>query len=275
MTPSKTTPMVRRVVGLAIGVLILVAGQLSTPPVYAATAQARAVPAGTIVFSHEDSGSTAPAQQYSNLYRMDAQNPTPPVRLTNFTQPATTATKPAWAKDYSQLTFESTFNDGFPSLETTSGFAIGLDGSNLRPVTGVGAIHALPNPPSGTVTGTVKAPTACPPIGTCLTDGQVNSCQINVQGSIQSATCGNGGTFTISNVPLTSAWVRVLANVTYPETTAEPGQSIGFAGLQFTNGMANVGSVEPVPQFPNSIEPAWSRDGTQLITTHYVSGLVL
>src|SRR5438445_7661705 len=130
---------------LAIASILTLAAGRAEPTAYAAAATLRSVPPGTIVFSHEDSGSTVPAQQYSNLYRMDAQNPTPPVRLTNFTQPATTATKPAWAKDYSRLAFESTFNNGFPSLETTSSFAIGPDGSNLRPVTGLGAIHPLPN----------------------------------------------------------------------------------------------------------------------------------
>ncbi|TMD20552.1 MAG: hypothetical protein E6I99_13745, partial [Chloroflexi bacterium] len=264
---------------VAIGFLLLVvAGHSSPRASYAATAsaQVRSVPPGVIVFSHEDSGSTNPAQQYANLYRMDAQNATPSVRLTNFTQASTTAVHSILTKDDGQLAFVSNFSNAFPSLESFSTFAIGPDGSNLRPITGLGSIHALPKPPSGTVTGKVQAPQACDQYGNCLKDGQVNSCVISVQGAQQSVGCAADGSFSITDVPLASAWVRVLANVTYSETTAEPGTSLGWAALKFgANGTADAGTIEPVPQFPSSIEPAWSRDGGKVITTHYVSGKVL
>src|ERR1700694_1663049 len=249
-----------------LGGTLAVAAAFGAPATLAegATAQALAVPPGVIVFSHEDSGSSNYQQQYDNLYRMDAQNPATRTKLTSFTFPLTLAETLAWSRDYSQLAFTTDFNNGLPSLEPDSAFAMNPDGSNLRPITGFGLIHPLP-PGTGVVTGVVQAPSG----------GQITACQITVQGSTNSTPCqSGGGAFTLTGVPPPSAWVRVGADVFYTATNSSPpGGSLGFAAIQFNaNGVANVGTIVPEPQFSSSIAPSWSPDGTQVLTTWLTTG---
>jgi hypothetical protein len=235
---------------------------LPAPVAHGATAQALAVPPGVIVFSHEDSLLSDYQQQYHNLYRMDAQNPATRTKLTSFTVPQTAAEMPAWSRDYSQVAFSTGFNNGLPSLEPESVFAMNPDGSNLRPITGFGLIHALPAG-TGVVNGVVQAP------------GQIGACRITVQGSTNTTFCDGGGPFTLTGVSLTSAWVRVDANVFYgpPISSSPPGGSMGRAAIQFdASGTANLSPIVLEPQFSSSIYPSWSPDGTQLITTGLYTG---
>jgi hypothetical protein len=254
-----TRPIARVTIG---ALLALLANGLLSHPAFSA---ARPVPAGTIVFSHEESGSTTPSQQYSNFYAMDAQNPMPPVRLTNFGFPAHVEL-PVWSKDYTRIAFDSDVNNGLHSLEVKSAYSIAPNGSGLAQMTGYGVIGSLPGA-TRTITGHVQAPSQ-PLLGA----GSVTGCVISVQGAPQTVTCQPDDSFTINNVPLTSAWVRVQAWVTYARTIAEPGDSLGWAAL---GAFSDVGIIEPIPEFPRSVEPSWSRDGTQVVVLNQVTGKYL
>jgi Tol biopolymer transport system component len=232
-------------------------------------AKAQVVPPGVIVFSHEESGSSDRLQRYSNLYAIDAQNPGQPVPLTAFTQPSTLAATPVWSKDYSRLAFASNFNNGISSLEEYSIYSLNPDGTNVQRITGFGVLNPFP-PPTGTVIGHVQAP---PVLG----GGQVDGCVISVQGAPQSVACGDddggGRTFTITDVPVASAWVRVQAEVSYTETPGDPGLSLGFAAISvMPDGVTDAGTIFLYPQIPRSIEPAWSADGTRLVTSNEAIG---
>jgi hypothetical protein len=192
--------------------LALLANGLLSQPAFSA---ARPVPPGTIVFSHEESGSTIPSQLYSNLYAMDAKNPMPPVRLTNFGFPARVEL-PVWSKDYTRIAFDSDVNDGLRSLEVKSAYSIAPNGGNLAQMTGYGVIGSLPGA-TRTITGHVQAPSQ-PLLGA----GSVTGCVISVQGAPQTVSCQPDNSFTITNVPVTSAWVRVQAVVTYPPNHRGP-----------------------------------------------------
>jgi len=92
---------------------------------------------------------------------------------------------------------------------------------------------------------------------------------ISVQGAPQTVSCQPDNSFTINNVPLTSAWVRVEAFVSYAQSIVDPGLSLGYAPL---GAASDVGIIELLPEFPESVEPSWSRDGTQVVVTNQVSG---
>jgi Tol biopolymer transport system component len=242
--------------------LALLANGLLSHPAFSA---ARPVPPGTIVFSHEESGSTIPSQLYSNFYAMDAQNPAPPVKLTNFGFPARVEL-PVWSKDYTRIAFDSDVNDGLRSLEVKSAYSIAPNGGNLAQMTGYGVLGSLPGA-TRTITGHVQAPSQ-PLLGA----GSVTGCVISVQGAPQTVSCQPDNSFTINNVPLTSAWVRVQAWVTYAQTIADPGLSLGWAAI---GASSDVGLIEPIPEFPRSVEPSWSRDGRQVVVLNQVTGKYL
>jgi hypothetical protein len=224
MRGRTSRPIARLMIGASLGVVAQF-GLLSQPasagarlaprPAVGITAQARAVPAGAIVFSHEESGSTNPSLLYSNLYAMDAQTVAPPVRVTNFGFP-TRVELPVWSKDQMRLAFDSDVNDGLRSLEVKSAYSIAPTGGNLRQMTGFGVIGSLPGP-TRTITGHVQAPSQ-PLLGT----GSVTGCVITVQGAPQNVSCAADGSFTVNAVPVTSGWVRVQASVTYPQYAGGP-----------------------------------------------------
>jgi hypothetical protein len=234
-----------------------------------AGANAQQVPPGVIVYSHEDSGSPDPSLQFSNIWSLDPQNPAQQTQITTFTGPPVFTSTPVWKKDFTQLAFNSNFNDGLASLEASSIYSMNPDGSNLAQITGFGVLNPLP-PPTGTVVGRVQAPP------TIAGAGDVSACVITVQGAPQNVPCLDGATFMITNVPVGSTWVRVQAQVSYPLTLGEPGLSLGFTPITVTpDAVTDAGTILVFPQIPKSIEPAWSRDGSQIIVTNEVSGKIL
>ncbi len=231
---------------------------------------AQQVPPGVVVFSHEDSGSPNPTQQFWNIWSLDPQNPGNQVQITTFTGPPVLAGTSVWKKDFTQLAFNSNFNGGLASLEVSSIFSMNPDGSNLAQITGFGVLNPLP-PPTGTVIGSVQAP-PLQQIGA----GHVSGCVISVQGAPQNASCPDGATFVITGVPVGSNWVRVQAQVSYDGTLAQPGLSVGWAPITvMPDAVTDAGTVVVSPQFTKSIEPTWSRDGTQVVVTNEQSGQVL
>jgi len=234
-------------------------------PLLLLLANAQPVPPGVIVYSHEDSGSRDPSLQFWNIWSLDPQNPGQQVQITAFTNPPIFTATPVWTKDFTQLAFNSNFNDGLASLEASSIYSMNLDGTNVHQITGFGVLDPLP-PPTGTVVGRVQAPP------TLAGEGQVSGCVITVQGAPQNVPCLDGATFTIPDVPAGSAWVRVQAQVSYPLTIGEPGLSLGFAPINvIPDDVTDAGTILVYPRIPKSIEPAWSRDGTQVIVTNEVS----
>lgn len=221
--------------------------------ILAPKAQAQ-LPPGNIVYSHEDSGSPDPAQKFYNVWSMNAQDPTQQVQITSFASAPIMVSTPVFSKDFSQVAFTSNFNDGLSSLEEDSIYSIYPDGSNLQQITGFGVLNPLP-PPTGTVMGRVQA-----------TGGALQGCIASVQGAPQSVDCGDG-TFQITDVPVGSAWVRVQGFV------VGPGLELGFAPISvIPGGMTDAGTITIRPEIPKSIEPSWSRDGTQIIVTNEVTG---
>lgn len=218
---------------------------------------------GIIAYIHEDTGLTDPTRWITNIRLMDAQNPARQVTLTQFDQPGTLLGKPIWSKDYTRLAFSGNFNALF-SLESHSIFNLGLDGTNLRQMTGFGVLGPLPGP-TGTIMGRVVAQANDGAQGTFPT------CVVTAQGSPDSATCRNDGTFVLTNVPVGAAWVRAQASVTYPPPRGSA-LSVGFAAITVQAGqVTNAGTITMKPQISKSIEPSWSRDGAQLVVTNEIS----
>ena len=248
---------VRTSLTIGAGIAILAQFVLLGQPASAAT-----VPAGTLVFAHEESGSTDPSQQYSNLYAMNPQIPTTRTRLTNFGYP-TTVEWPVWSKDFHRLAFVSNVNDGFRSLEAKSVYTIAANGSDLRQVTGFGLINPL-SPTTGSVTGHVQA------------NGQLSSCFVSLQGDSNNPPdyrCNDtDGSFIITGFPAGANWVRAQATVT--DSAGGPGFSMGWVTpVRLTPGMRNdVGAITLSPNIPESDEPAWSTDDSHLITTLLING---
>lgn len=253
----------------AVGSTVALIGCVLT----AGIARAQAIPAGTIVFAHEESGSSDPAQQFSNVWALNPQNPAQAAPLTSFNAPPIFAATPVWTRDFSGIAFTSNVNNGLASLEADSIYRITPDGSNLAQITGFGVLGALP-PPAGTIVGHVKAPPSQ------AGNATVSACVVSVQGAPQNATCGDddgqGLPFAISGVPVGAAWVRVQAQVSYELTLGQPGLSLGFTNITVVPGdVSDAGTVVVFPSIPKSIEPAWSPDATQVIATNEVSAKTL
>ena len=263
MTRRVTRPIARLAIGallalLANGLLSQTAAAVSAAPRLAASA----LPPGAILFSHRESGWTA-QYPFSNLFAIDAQNPTVPSRLTNFSYP-TSVEWPVWSKDFSRLAFVSNVNNGFKSLEAKSIYTAGPDARNLRQVTGFGLINPLPQG-TGVVRGHVLPP---------ATGGQISSCFVSVQGDSRNPpdfACAPDGSFTITNVPDGSRWVQAQASVT--DGFGGPGFSMGWASIQVIPGQTiDAPPITLSQNIPESDEPAWSPDGTSLITDMVVKG---
>ena len=225
--------------------------------------QNEALVPGIIAYIHEDTGLADSTRWITNIRLMDTQNPARQVTLTRFDQPGTLLGKPVWSKDYTRLAFSGNFNALF-SLESHSTFTLVLDGTNLRQMTGFGVLGQLPGPP-GTIMGRVVAQSNDGAQGTFPT------CVVTAQGSPESATCRNDGTFVLTNVAVGAAWVRAQASATYPPPRGSA-LSVGFAPITVEVGqVTNVGTVTIKPQIFKSIEPSWSRDGAQLVVTNEIS----
>jgi Tol biopolymer transport system component len=229
----------------------------------APTAATPTLPAGTVVYSHEETGSTDHTLQYFNLYRLDPQNPAAVSRITNYSWPTTTEW-PVWSKDFSRLAFVSNVNDGLRSLESKSVYIIDPHGGNLRQVTGFGLINPLP-----LSTGSIQGHVVPPP-----TDGTptVSSCFVSVQGDVRAAVSCAGGTFTITGVPTGATWVRAQATVL--DALNGPGSTMGFdLPVQLAAGQANqVPDIELSQNIPQSNEPAWSTDDRHFVITQFIDG---
>lgn len=255
----------RPIARLAIGALLaLLANGLLSQPAFSAAPRlaASALPPGAILFSHRENGWTA-QYPFSNLFSIDAQNPAVATRLTNFSYP-TSVEWPVWSKDFNNLGFVSNVNNGFKSLEAKSIYTTGRDRLNLRQVTGFGLINPLPQGTGG-VRGRVLPP---------ATGGVISSCFVSVQGDSRNPpdfACAADGSFTITNVPDGSRWVQAEASVT--DGYGGPGFSMGWASIQVTPGQTiDVPPITLSQNIPESDEPAWSPDGTNLITDMVVKG---
>ena len=236
------------------------------------------LPAGAIAFVHEDAGTTDPARQVFNLRLLDARDPSHQLALTTFGTPPALVQDTAWSRDFSTLAFSANVNGGLRSLEEQSLFAIGVDGTNLRQLTGFGLPTDLPGP-TGTVTGTVAAPAL--QMGGQAVRGRLAACVVSAQGTSRTASCGesNGG-FRLDGVPAGASWVRAQADVTYVDISLGlfdgPGLSIGFAPITVAVGRTvNAGTVRIDPQVAKSIQPSWSPDGRAIAATDAVRAVVL
>ena len=240
--------------------------------VAAGTASAQ-LPAGVIVFSHEDSGSSDPNQQFTNLWMMDPQNPPNQTPITSFTSAPFQASQPAWSKDYSHFAFNSNLNDGLNSLEASSVYSMNLDGSGLAQITGFGVLDPLP-PPTGSVIGNVVPAPIVGSGGTAF--GTLTSCLVSAQGATQTAECADDGTFEIDNVPGGSAWVRVQAQVDYLGFHDICSNfSLGSAAITVQpGGTTNAGTIQVARQVPSSLQPSWSMDGSQVAVTNQLDSCI-
>lgn len=225
--------------------------------------------AGGIVFVHEDTGSSEASRQIFNLRKIDLRFPSrPQSAVTRFTVPGTVVGKPVWSKDYRQLAFSANFNALF-SLESNSIFSVHSDGSNLQQMTGYGMLSRFSGP-TGTVVGRVLDAHNIP--------GSISGCIVSAQGTTKTVDCRADGSFVFENVPASSAWIRVQGIVTYQDgsPTGGPGLSLGFTDIDVKAGqVTNAGAIVINPQFTKSIEPSWSRDGSQILVTNEISARLL
>jgi hypothetical protein len=235
------------------------------------------LPAGAIAFVHEDSGSTDPLQQIFNLRLLDARSPATQVVLTAFALAPTLVESPVWSRDFSVVAFASNAGNGLRSLEEESIYAVDVDGSDLRPLTGFGLLADLPGP-TGVVAGRVVAPTLV--IGNRTVVPTVSACIVSAQGASVTAACENDGSFRLAGVPVGSAWVRAQADVTYFDAVlglyGGPGLSFGFATIDVAAGQTtHAGDVRIAPAIEKSIYPSFAPGDSRLLASDRVRAMVL
>ena len=256
---------------------LIVGALLVTQLGAAGPSTAQTLPAGAIAFVHEDSGSTDPLQQISNLRLLDAQNPAHQIVLTGFGSAPTLLQNTAWSRDFSTIAFASNVANGLRSLEEESVYAIGVDGSDLRVLTGFGLIADLPGP-TGVVAGRVVGQTL--QIGTRTVSPTVTGCIVSAQGASITAACENDGSFRLSGVPVGSAWLRAQASVEYFDAVlgiyGGPGLSFGFTTIDVTAGRTtNTGNVLIAPAIEKSIYPSFAPGDGRLLASDRVRAMVL
>ena len=234
------------------------------------------LPEGAIAFVHEDSGSTDPLRQVFNLRLMDARDPARQVLLTTFATAPTLVENPAWSRSFGAIAFASNVGNGLRSLEEESIYAIDVDGTNLRVLTGFGLLADLPGP-TGAVAGRVVAATV-PLIGHVATP-MVTACVVSAQGTSITAACDPDGSFLLNGVPVGSAWLRAQADVEYfdPDISGGgPGLSFGFTPIDVHAGQTtDVGDLVIRPAIEKSIYPSWAPGDTRLLASDRVRSMVL
>jgi hypothetical protein len=235
------------------------------------------LPAGAIAFVHEDSGSTDPLQQIFNLRLLDAQDPAQQVVLTAFETAPTLVENPTWSRDFSAIAFASNVGNGLRSLEEESVYAIGVDGTDLRPLTGFGLLADLPGP-TGIVAGRVVGQTL--QIGNRTVSPTVSGCIVSAQGASVTAACENDGSFRLSGVPVGSGWLRAQASVDYFDAVlgiyGGPGLSFGFTTIDVKAGQTtNTGNVIIRPAIEKSIYPSFAPGDGRLLASDRVRAMVL
>ncbi|HLK10174.1 MAG TPA: hypothetical protein VKW76_02210 [Candidatus Binatia bacterium] len=238
--------------------------------------EARAQPSEeAIAFVHEDSGSTDPLRQIFNLRLMDARDPGRQLTLTRFATAPTLVENLAWSRDFRTIAFASNVGNGLRSLEEESIYAIDVDGTHLRPLTGFGLLADLPGPTGGVV-GRIVAPTL--PLGDHIATPTVTACVVSAQGASVTTACDRDGSFRLDGVPVGSAWLRAQADVEYfdPSLGVGPGLSFGFAPIEVHAGqVTDARDVSITPAIAKSIYPSWAPGDARLLASDRVRSMVL